>query len=522
MAGRAQAVGPHRPEAAIAGQPAWRAAALALVLGASAALAQPPFHALPLLLPAFVGLVWLIDGRRRLVGAGLIGWMFGLGYFLVGLHWVANAFLVDASRHALVMAPAVFGLAAGMALFPALAAVAARRAPGGDWRRPVVLALAWVVLEWVRGWLFTGFPWSLIGHAAAFSDPLMQGASIAGVFGLSAVLLLAASLPARWRHPGGRWGSLVAFVALGLLWGFGEWRLARPLPADGASVPLRIVQPNIAQALKWRRELRQANFERHLALSAKTPAAAGTVLIWPETATPFFLDESEAARRRIGALLPADGLALIGSPRRVPTGPLRLRNSLLAVQPDGRVAFGYDKHHLVPFGEFLPFRDLLGHLGLDKFAAGAVDYSPGPGPRTLVHPGLPALWPLICYEAIFATETPAERPQWLLNVTNDAWFGDSIGPRQHFEIARFRAIEQGLPLIRAANTGISAVVDARGRVAAALPLGEAGVLDAMLPPPLADATLYSRFADWTWFPVVFIGFFSALFRRGPPAEHPSG
>ena len=499
-----------RLAAAVSGPPRWRSAAIAVLLGAGAALAMPPFYAIPLLIPAFTGLVWLIDGRRGPMGAAAMGWLFGLGYFLLGLHWVGNAFLVNAERHALVMAPAVVGLAAGMALFPALAAALARLAPRAGCRRPLALAAAWVLLEWVRGWFLSGFPWNFVGHAWTVSDAMLQAVSLAGVYGLGAVTVFAAAAPARATERRGGAIALAGLLALGVIWGLGHLRLTALAPEEESGRRVRLVQPNIAQKLKWRRELRQANFDSHLAMSRTPPPAPGTLVIWPETATPFFLDESPAALRRIAASLPKGGLALIGAPRRASAGEFRLWNSLLVIDATGRVVLHYDKQHLVPFGEYLPFRAVLGRLGLDKFAAGGVDYSPGPGPLVLARAGLPAVQPLICYEAIFSGETPATRPEWLLNVTNDAWFGDSSGPRQHFEISRIRAVEQGVPLVRAANTGISAVVDALGRTRAALPSGVAGILDEALPAPLADPPLYWRFGDLTWIPVVSILLFTTI------------
>ena len=495
---------PTRLAAAVQGPRGWRRAALATGLGALAALALPPFHLVVLLIPAFVGLLWLVDGCRGIKAAAAIGWLFGFGYFLVSLHWLGNAFLVDADRHALVMAPAVLGLAAGMAIFPALASALARFAPGTGWRRLLALAAAWILVEWFRGWFLTGLPWSLVGHAWAVSDEMLQATAVVGVPGLGAMTLLAALSPARVR---GRRDLLVVaalFAMLAMLWVGGRARLAAPGPDDSTDHRVRVVQPNIPQRLKWRRDMRQANFARLLALAYSRPLAPGTLVIWPETATPFFLEERPPALRRIAEGLPQRGLALVGSPRRAPGGERRLWNSLLVVAPPGRVVLRYDKQHLVPFGEYLPFRALLGRLGLAKFAAGSIDYSAGPGPRVLRHPDLPELQPLICFEAIFPAERPPERPRWLLNITNDAWFGDFAGPRQHFEISRLRAIERGIPLVRAANTGISAVIDAHGRVRAALPLGEAGVLDEALPSPLPAPPPYGRFGDLTWMPVVVL------------------
>ena len=475
---------------------------LSFVFGAVAALALAPFYFLFLLVPAFCGLLWLIYGATRPRAAFAIAWWFGLGHFAAGLYWIANALLVDAARFGWLIPFAILGLSGGLAVFPALAGFAARRIAGGygGVGRVLVFTALWVVLEWVRGWIFTGFPWNLTGSSWAVSDALMQMGSVTGIYGLSLLAVLTAAMPATlaagdgWG--GGRRPTLVAGAILALIWGGGAIRLSEA-PALGTdnvpNVRLRLVQPNIAQADKWRADLRIPNLKEQLRMSL-TPAVgpAPTHVIWSETAATFFLSNDVAVRRAIAAATPKGGLIITGAPRTTAVGkkPFRAWNSLFALDDKGKVVSTYDKHHLVPFGEYMPFR---GIINLDKITAGSTDFTPGPGPRTLRLPGLPAVSPLICYEVIFPGNVvnAADRPKWMLNLTNDAWYGISTGPYQHFDAARFRAVEEGLPLVRVANTGISGVIDAYGRVVRHLKLGEKATLDSALPTALPP-TVYSR------------------------------
>jgi apolipoprotein N-acyltransferase len=464
------------------------------------ALALPPFNLWPCLL-GFAGLLHLL---RRSTGpwrAALLGWWFGFGHLLAGLYWIAIAFFTDAERFGLLAIPAVLLLCAGIALYPALATALAmpRR-----WRSPsaaaLALALAWTASEVLRGHLFGGFPWNLIGYAFAGSDAMVQLAALTGVWGLSLLAVLAGALPAALLEPGGgrRWQPAAAAALLPLLlWSGGALRLAASDPPAATGPLLRLVQGNVAQHHKWQPELRAQWFRRHLELSAE--AADGVqAVIWPESATPYALDQEPEARRLIGEVVPPGGLLLTGGERfDFASEPARAWNSLFVLDPGGSVVARYDKRDLVPFGEFLPLRGVLGRLGLGKLTGGSVDFQAGPGRQTIALPGLPPFSPLICYEAIFpgGVVDPGARPAWLLNITNDGWFGRSSGPYQHLAMARLRAVEEGLPLVRSANTGISAVIDPWGRITARLDLGVTGVLDAALPAPLAP-TPFARLGLW--------------------------
>jgi apolipoprotein N-acyltransferase len=282
---------------------------------------------------------------------------------------------------------------------------------------------------------------------------------------------------------------------------------------------LRLVQPSIDQASKWRPELRRGHIEKQMRLSSGPAARPVSHVIWAETAVPFLLDNESELRAQLADIVPQGGLLIAGAPRLGdPDGPgeqRRLWNSLYGLDESGAVVGTYDKHHLVPFGEYTPLRAVLGWLGLGKLTVGGQGFSAGPGLATLDLPGLPPFSPLICYEAIFPGRVVAEgaRPQWLLNLTNDAWFGTSSGPYQHFAGVRIRAVEEGLPLVRVANSGISAVVDPYGRLLGQLRLNQVGVLDSPLPRPAKGVTLYARYGDRMGLFLIVILAFSALILR---------
>jgi apolipoprotein N-acyltransferase len=468
----------------------------ALALGALAALTLPPFHLYPLLL-AFAGLLDLLRRAERRSEAFVLGWCFGFGHFLVGLYWIGIAFFTDAERFGAFAVPAVLLLCAYLALYPALAAwltVLWR------WRSPLasalVLALAWTAGEMARGVLFGGFPWNLIGYAFAQSTAISQLAALTGIHGLSLLAVTLGAVPAAWLEGSGgaRWQPLAAGAMILLaIWAGGALRLADGIAAPTAAVRLRLVQGNVAQQEKWRPEGRARVFQRHLALSAQ--GGPVTHVVWPESAAPYPLDQDPAARQMIAEVVPPGGFLLTGGERfDLSREPPLAWNTLFVIDRTGALVARYDKRDLVPFGEFLPLRAVLSRIGLEKLTHGTIDFQPGPGRQTITLPGLPPVSPLICYEAIFPGKVvePGARPDWLLNITNDAWFGRSTGPYQHLAMARMRAIEEGLPLVRSANTGISAVVDPWGRIQAELGLGKTGVLDATLPRPLAQGTPFAR------------------------------
>lgn len=478
--------------------------AVAAGLGVVAALALPPVHAIPLLWLAFPGLLLLLDGAVGWGAAFAIGWWFGFGHFSLSLYWIAHALLVDPVRFGWMIPFAVFGLGGLLGVFTGGAVLAAWRLGRSLPARLLWLAVAWAAMEWLRSWILTGFPWNLLATVWLPVLPLAQGVALVGSYGLGLLTVAVACLPAIWpRH---RIAVAVGHLMLAVLALWGAVRLPAEAMPTVPGVRLRLVQANIEQTLKWRPEMRMDNLRRQLELSLSPGFDAVTDVVWPETAAPSFLDQDPQALAMVARAAPPKGLLLAGAVRGTPQGerPFRIWNSLLAVDHRGDIVATYDKAHLVPFGEYMPLRGILPLAG--KLTAGEVDFSAGPGPSTLALPGLPSASPLICYEVIFPAEAVdhRHRPQWILNVTNDGWFGISAGPYQHFAAARLRAIEQGVSLVRAANTGVSAVVDAYGRVVAELGLGRTGVLDSELPAYLVSPPLYARWGEWMFLLLVIL------------------
>ena len=474
---------------------------LAFAAGAVAAFALPPFYLLPLLLLSVPLLVWLIASASGPARAGWIGFLFGLGHHMVGLYWISHSLLIDPWRHGWLIPIFVGGLAAILAVFAGLAAAGAR-ALAGPHSVPVLMSLGalWILGEWLRSWVFTGFSWNLLGSVWLISDPIAQLAALTGTWGLSLLALLAAgSLAVAGDAAAGRAARLAAVPIAALLVGaaflYGSERMTGAAPGSVEGVRLRLVQPDIPQTLKWDQSLAEEHLLKQMRMSLAGDAAQPvTHVIWPETAVPFALERNPALARALARAVPPGGLLVTGIPRvtQGPTGEA-WHNGMVALDETGAVRGTFDKFHLVPFGEYVPIRFLP---GVDRIAPGESDFVPGPGPRTLALPGLPPVSPLICYEVIFPGHVtdPAHRPAWLLNLTNDAWFGLSTGPHQHFAAARLRTIEEGLPMVRVANTGISGVIDAYGRVRSKLDLGAEGVIDTDLPGAL-PAPPYARFGD---------------------------
>jgi apolipoprotein N-acyltransferase len=498
-----------------AGLEGWKRQFAAILLGALAAMALPPFDFAPALLISFPGLVWLEDGSGDARASLTLGWSFGFGFFVAGLYWIGAALLVDVSQFGWLLPFAVLGVPAGLAIFTALALllshVTCDRLKIGGTPRIIVLVMWWAIAEWMRGHVLTGFPWNLIGYAWAGDVPggvyVLQAASAVGIYGLSLLTVLVAALPARFGDISGnrKYAPYVALALLAALAGGGAVRLGHD---DGAMVPglaIRLVQPSIPQSLRNDPSEDVANFRRLLALTGSPAAVPAKLVVWPEGSAPPFLGRDEAARRAIAAALPRDGVALVGTVRTdpPPLQPEHVWNSLEAIDANANILASYDKSHLVPFGEYVPLRAIL---PINKITPGTIDFSAGPGPRTIRIPGVPPFSPLICYEAIFpgAVVDANDRPDWLLNITNDAWYGYTSGPFQHFAIARVRAVEEGLPLVRDGNNGISGVVDAYGRVDRKFALDGVGVLDVSLPAKLPP-TLYAQFGDWG-----FVALFAAL------------
>ncbi len=473
----------------------WRALGVALVAGALAALAMPPLYWLPLAIVGIVAYVWLWQTAPTPLSALWRGLAWGTGHFAVGSYWILEAFYVPPADFALLGPPIVAGLAALLGFFPGLAAWAARhvivRWPslGGRYSRLVVLAIAWTVAEWLRGHVFTGYLWNPLAHVWAFATPLLQGAALFGVYGLGMLTFLVLAAPtAGWR------ATIAALVAVGLAGWAGQSAMAAI--ENGSGPWIRIVQPNVSQAQKYRPETRAGQIPKLVQMSRQPGFDRLAAVVWPETAPPEIIEPGSAALAFMARAVPPGGLLLTGA-MFAPQGPDNgVWNSLLVVDGTGAVAARYDKVHLVPLGEYIPFHKQLAPV---SGMVGRGSFEVGEGRVTLVPTnGLPSFSPIICYEVIFpaAVTGPGERPQWLLNITNDGWFGLSSGPYQHLTSARLRTIEEGLPMIRAANTGVSAVIDAYGRVLASLDMQQEGIIDHRLPAPRV-ATPYARWGDGT-------------------------
>ncbi len=466
------------------GWPGWSDAGLAFGLGAVMATGQAPlgFWWLTLL-----GLVAMIHLVTRGPGAGWLALFGGAGYFALALSWIVQPFLIDVAQYGWMAPFAIVFISFGFALFWAAAGYVAGQMPGRA-LRTVTFATGLAAVELARGYVLTGFPWALIGHVW-IDTPLAQVAALVGPSGLTLLTVIAVALPLAFR-----WRGLIAGAALlaaGLA--FGMVRLAEPEPA-ARGVTLRLVQPNADQAVKWDPDVAGMLFDRQLAFTRALPTP--DVVIWPETSVPYLMEDDPAVGQAISVA--AGGVPVLAGIQRY--DGVQAWNSLAVIGDAGQITALYDKYHLVPFGEYIPFGDVLyDWFGIRAFAARQGNgYAAGNGPQVIDLGGaLGKFVPLICYEAVFPQDLRGlpDRPDWILQITNDAWFGTLTGPYQHMAQARFRAIEQGLPLVRVANTGISAVVDARGRIVAELPRGIAAYLDTGLPGAM-DETPYARWGEW--------------------------
>ena len=513
----------------------WRRFVLLLAAGALAGLSVPPFFVLPALFLALPVWVWALDGAeprrgwRVLFGPAFsIGFAFGWGYFIVAFHWLGAAFFVDGGWVLAAMPPAILALAALIAVFWGLASALAHLSwSHGPWR--IVALATWLAIaEFARGHLFTGFPFDLLGYALTGTDEMMQLASVIGVYGLSLLAPLLAMTPALiWPADERPWSRRLApfFLALLLIaaqLGYGWNRLAGITATERTDIALRLVQPLVYEHADFGNVDPVALIDRLLMLSdmRMNPADKGladiTHLVWPESSLPFFLSTYPEALARIARLLPEGTLLLAGAPRRpfapeAGAAPPPPYNAVLAIDSAGEVIASYDKAHLVPFGEFLPFADILGRFGIKQFVPGAEGWSHGDARRRLLSlPNTPAPLVLICYEILFSGDLgEVAGAQFLLNVTNDAWFDGSIGPAQHAHHARLRAVEEGMSLVRAANTGLTFATDPLGRITAQLVPGQMAVLDTRPHQRLAT-TVFQQLRHWPLLIAIVAGLLISL------------
>lgn len=491
----------------ITGPWGWRSVAIVFVCGVVAAFAQAPYDFPLAMLAGFAVALHLYQTVRRPKQAVLLGWALGTGYFCHALQWIVSPFMVDVARHGWMAPFALVLLAAGLALFWALAFGVARWLSA---EKSWPLLLCWPAAELFRAYIFTGFPWAMPAQSLVASF-MGQGLGWVGPYVMNGVIIAFAlwvARPLSGRYSvASRAGAAAAFALLVLM---------APLstPAEMTKHSVRLIQPNVAQRDKWDPAQIPVFFDRQLGFTAAAPLpgdAQPDLVIWPETAIPWPLDIAEPALSQIAVAASGVPVAL-GVQRR---DPQNFYNAMVVLDPSGGVAQQYDKHHLVPFGEYMPFAEVLSRWGIFGLAARITGgYTPGPGAQLLDFGALGQALPLICYEAVFAHDVNAapERPAFLMQLTNDAWFGKGAGPKQHLAQARMRAIEQGLPLARAANTGISAMIDPYGRITASLGLNEAGFVDAELPAP-RPPTLYSRMGDVPFALVLLLGCAAAVIRR---------
>lgn len=473
----------------------WRRHFAAFLFGICGTLTLAPLFLFPLLLPAFSGLFALLQLAPSRKAMFWDGWWWGWGFFMSGLYWFCVALLTDADRFAWLIPFALFGLTGVIALYSALACVLMSYIPVRGLSRLLMFAVVWVSVEYARALCLSGFPWNLIGYSFGFSTASLQLASVVGIYGLTFLAVVVGLTPMmtlagkRGRQSA---GCVWAVVAAALIWG--AWRLGSTEQRFVPDIQFRLVQANIAQPHKWDPERQLEGMKEHVRLMLSGESREITHFIWPETAVPYVLQSDSPLSRLLGEALPKGAVLLTGALRSEgEESDWLIWNTLAAIDDGGHVIGTYDKQRLVPFGEFQPLRPYVPKEWMTP--VGEHDFARGTEDELYSWAGLPPMRPLICYEAIFAElpRSSGARPAWMLNVTNDAWFGISSGPHQHFHMARMRAVEQGVPLVRAANTGISAVTDGLGRIIGHLPLGTQGVLDAQLPQPTESDTFFSSF-----------------------------
>jgi len=496
---------------------------IALLTGAASALAFEPLGLWLLMPVAFAVLLDLLERTKSLWRALLVGWLFGFGQFVVGLNWIATAFTYQSNMPAWLGWVAVVLLSLYLAIFPALAAgVAWRIGRGKETALVLALAGAWAITEWLRGGLFTGFPWNPAA-AALVPTPLISVSALIGTYGLSALVVLLGSVI--WLEVRRKWlpGVLIV-LTVAILW----LLPSSDVPEDPLTVePIRIIQPNIGQHDKWSPGFADEAARRLAALSNRPGGERPRLLFWPEAAvTEPLQDDRQGSPAAFAAHERARAAASIGEREFLLTGGIAIQsedgrtisgatNSIFVLGPGGQIAARYDKAHLTPYGEYLPMRPLLSSLGLSRLAPGEIDFDPGPGPKTVALPGSAEVGLQICYEIIFSGHVVdwQNRPDFIFNPSNDAWFG-SWGPPQHFAQARLRAAEEGIPIVRSTPTGISGLIDARGQVVEKLGWREAGVIDTYLPPPAIRPTLFAHFGNSVPLLLAFLMLIGAIALQG--------
>ncbi len=480
---------------------------VAFSAGLLSVLAFAPIYIFPIYMMSLPILLLLSMNSGTVKDAFKFGYIFGLGHFFAGLYWIGNSFAVEPDIPNWAGFIMVALLASYLALFIGIVCGAAKYIHRNHTLKThlinIILSFVtlWSIAEWLRGHLFTGFPWNLSGYIWGFSDIMLQSTAVWGIHGLSLITLIICFIPLvmlkkKYVITAPIFGVI---ILCGLIY-YGYSRLDVEVE-NIEGVNLRIVQPNIKQQDKWSYENWGKNLVNYMDESEDDGSEGVTHVIWPETAVIYSLSE-EPFRRQLIAQILDEGEALItGYPRRQKSSSgTKIFNSMIAINDKGETIGGYDKSHLVPFGEYIPnfIRNILVPLGVGEIFTGGQDYSEGDGLKTIKIDGLPPFSLVICYEIIFPGEVVnrINRPDWILNITNDAWYGESSGPYQHLLQSQVRAIEEGLPVVRSAGTGISAIIGPYGRIIDEIPLNSRGVINGKLPMKLASDTIYSNFREW--------------------------
>lgn len=510
----------------------WNRYLAALAAGLLSALSMAPLDFSPILFLTIPVFVWILDGvyadgkngwYAALKSPFLCGWWFGFGYFLMGLWWVGNAFLVEAEEFIWLLPFAVILLPAGLAVFWGIAALLSRLLWSDRWPRVFALVFSFALLEYLRSFVFTGLAWNALGYAAMPLPVFMQSASVVGLHGITAISLLVFAIPLTvLAMPiglivGRKMPLLLTVFLISLHLGYGAYKMTGNPTEYEPEVTLRLMQPNIDQKMKFDREQEAGIIQKYLKLSEATSSdgksLAGTdYLIWPESAFPFLLTERRDVLASIGSLLP-NGTRLVTGAMRAEPGAAgnpygNVYNSIFLIADNGEIVEAADKTHLVPFGEYLPFQATLEDLGFEQLTRLRGGFEAGAARKLLAQGSNHPILPLICYEIIFPSEVRQDfyrssfAPKWIVNLTNDAWFGFTPGPYQHLRQSIVRGVELGLPVIRVANSGISVVTDASGRILKRLELGQDGIIDSALP-KAAATTIYSSFGELPFFGFLF-------------------
>lgn len=489
-----------------------------LIAGAFSGLSFAPVFLFPILFITFPLFYFLITKSEAKKEAYFIGFFFGFGHFITGLYWISYALFFDINQFWFLFPFALVGIPAAIAiLYIGPFALIMSFIKINHFSRIIIFSILWVVFELARNYFFSGFPWNLLGYSLCFNDEIVQLASVTGIWGLSLVVIFSSSLVYLMFESKKNTKKVILFlIALyGGLYLFGSLKIKFSQLEIIPQTSLRIVQANIKQELRWSQNRATKNLETYINLSNKNKKTIPDIIIWPEGGLEFAVSINHKLPF-LENIFDSKTFLVTGAERMQKHGTeFEVWNSLVAINNEGRIVDYYDKVHLVPYGEYVPMRSIL---KFNKITKGFRDLSRGKGPKSItLSKDIPSFSPIICYEVIFADQPIIKgknAPKWLLNITNDAWYGITSGPYQHFHKSRIRAIEQGIPLVRSAGTGISGIIDSNGKVIAKLALNTEGVIDAILPAPLLNKTIYNQYGEKIiYLFLAFLALFAVLFKK---------